>query len=232
MRSNLIPLYMYVGPGALPRPERLYDYVLAEQGLIKRVESRAVSVDHLLVPIAERLYGLNLQPYPLQPLVFKLPRIPEYLLLAVLDDARSEIEREVMYHFRFDPEQGWTVTRPAQDQYTARVGYTVDPTGVALDLHSHNRMSAFFSATDDRDEQGGRFYAVIGRLDRSRPELALRLGLYGHWLTNVPALTLFEGLGPFEEVYLPAGETDWAWEDTPTEPDRGWLSTLFNWRSR
>lgn len=223
---NLIPLYLYVGPGELPRPERLYDYVLAEQGLIKRVESRLVSVDHLLAPIDEPLYGLNLQPYRLRPLSFKLPRIPEALLLEVLADARSEIEREVIYQFRFDPAEGWTVTRPAQEQSRVRVGYRAETAGVVLDLHSHNRMSAFFSGTDDRDEQGGRFYAVIGRLDRPRPELVLRLGLYGHWLANVPARTLFEGVGPFEEVYLPAGE------NTVMEPETGgWLSTIFNWRS-
>jgi hypothetical protein len=67
-------------------------------------------------------------------------------------------------------------------------------------------MPAFFSATDDGDELGGRFYAVMGRLERANPEIALRLGIYGHWLNNVPALTLFRQTGPFVEVH--AGEPD------------------------
>ena len=49
------------------------------------------------------------------------------------------------------------------------------------EFHSHGRHRAFFSATDDRDEQGFRVYGVVGRLDTSTPELTLRLGVYGHF---------------------------------------------------
>ena len=38
MLSSLIPLYLYQGH-PLPPPMRLYDYVLAAQGLIKRIEA-------------------------------------------------------------------------------------------------------------------------------------------------------------------------------------------------
>ena len=38
-----------------------------------------------------------------------------------------------------------------------------------------------FSATDDGDEQGFRVYGVVGRLDTPAPEVALRLGIYGHF---------------------------------------------------
>jgi hypothetical protein len=52
-------------------------------------------------------------------------------------------------------------------------------------------MPAFFSRTDDEDEQGLALYGVVGRLDRPEPEVALRAGAYGHWLplrwTNVYA---------------------------------------------
>ena len=46
---NLIPLYMYLGH-PMQRPERLYDYVMAEQGIVKRVETPYTSVDTLLGP--------------------------------------------------------------------------------------------------------------------------------------------------------------------------------------
>ena len=72
---SLIPLYLYQGH-AIPRPERLYDYVLAAQGIIKRLETAYVSADHLLAPIETPLTGLRLALYPLQPVRFKLPRIP------------------------------------------------------------------------------------------------------------------------------------------------------------
>ena len=49
------------------------------------------------------------------------------------------------------------------------------------EVHSHGRARAFFSATDDRDEQGLRIYGVAGRLDTPLPELRLRVGVYGHF---------------------------------------------------
>ncbi len=55
------------------------------------------------------------------------------------------------------------------------------PAGVVAEFHSHGSLSAFFSATDDQDEQGFRIYGVVGRLDTAEPELALRVGVYGHF---------------------------------------------------
>ena len=57
----------------------------------------------------------------------------------------------------------------------------VRPDGVVAEFHSHGTSRAFFSATDDRDEQGFRIYGVAGRLDKYRPELSLRVGVYGHF---------------------------------------------------
>lgn len=231
MPSDLIPFYLYSGPYPTPRPTRLYDYLLAEQGLIKRVENRLVSVDHLLVPVTERLTGLHLHPWPLTPLTLKFPRIPACLLAEVLADARRELDREVMYHFCLT-DQGWAVSRPPQEQSGVRVGYTGSPPpGLVLDLHSHNRMPAFFSPTDDRDEQGGRFYAVIGHLDRPQPQFVLRLGLYGSWRYNIPGLTLFNDLGPLVDTFASPAEEAAMVDHRPADcGPRGWLAGLFNRR--
>jgi PRTRC genetic system protein A len=40
---------------------------------------------------------------------------------------------------------------------------------VAIDLHSHGRLAAFWSGEDDRDDQGVRVCGVFGNLDRERP---------------------------------------------------------------
>jgi len=100
--NNLIPLYLYLGQ-PIPRPTRLYDYLLAAQGIVKRLETQYVSADQLLVLIETPLTGLRLADYPLQPVRFKLPRIPGQLLRDALADARQNIELEFMYQFRFDP---------------------------------------------------------------------------------------------------------------------------------
>ena len=69
---------------------------------------------------------------------------------------------------------------PPQEGTGSSLTYT-PPTGVVAEFHSHARHRAFFSATDDRDEQGFRICGVVGCLDTPAPELALRLGVYGHF---------------------------------------------------
>lgn len=227
MLANLIPLYLYQGY-PLPPPQHLYDYLLAEQGLIKRIETWHVSADMLLAPIEAALIGLHLKPYPFQGLRLKLPRIPGPLLAGVLADARRQPELEVMYQVRFETDRGWQVTRPEQAQARYRVGYhDPNPATVVLELHSHGRMGAYFSPTDDADEQGGRFYGVLGHVDRAEPELALRLGMYGTWLANVPGLSLFEALGSLVEVYgRPEAELNHT-----RGAGQSWFAELLNWRS-
>ena len=46
-----------------------------------------------------------------------------------------------------------------------------------------------------RDEQGFRIYGVVGRLDAPRPELSLRVGVYGHF-APVDWLQVFDGPNP------------------------------------
>ena len=69
------------------------------------------------------------------------------------------------------------------------------PAGVVAEFHSHGGSRAFFSKTDDRDEQGFRVYGVAGRLDRDRPELSLRVGVYGHF-APVDWSQVFDGPHP------------------------------------
>lgn len=136
----------------------------------------------------------------------KVPKIPASWLRAVLDHARragsSDLVSgavEQMYHFHY-LDTGWRVSVPKQEASAGRVSYRGGgEASVGLDLHSHHEMDAYFSSTDDRDEQGARFYAVIGKIFTA-PEIVLRLGLYGDWLDLDP-LFLFDGLGPFREGY-------------------------------
>ena len=52
---------------------------------------------------------------------------------------------------------------------------------MVAEFHSHGSSRAFFSTTDNEDEQGFRIYGVAGRLDTPQPELNLRVGVYGHF---------------------------------------------------
>jgi hypothetical protein len=60
-----------------------------------------------------------------------------------------------------------------------------------LELHSHHVLPARLSRQDDADEQRLCLYGVVGRVDPERPEIALRVGAYGHFLP-VPWDSVFD----------------------------------------
>lgn len=185
----------------LPKQESVCDYVTAAGGLYVRAHDHRIAA---LVPVAlsaQPLTGLALvEPYAR----LLVGKVPEPFLRAVLKSARAAMPREAMYQFVYagvmaKETGGWGCARPAQKGTPGRVTY-LDYTVASVDLHSHHAMAPFFSSTDDADEQGLRFYCVIGRLDTDRPQIAARVGVYGHTL-RVPATTIFESLGPFFDTY-------------------------------
>lgn len=71
--------------------------------------------------------------------------------------------------------------RPTQQATASRVqARQPSPPDMILEIHSHGKMPAYWSATDNRDEQGACLYGVMGRLD-NRPQVRLRVGVYGYW---------------------------------------------------
>jgi hypothetical protein len=81
-----------------------------------------------------------------------------------------------------------------------------DPRGAKalIDLHSHAVMDPFFSPTDNKDEQGFRIFAVIGKLNEN-PKICVRVGVYGtYW--NIPADMVFELPGEIRDAYYSKGE--------------------------
>jgi PRTRC genetic system protein A len=209
-----IPYHIYTGQ-YLPEP-RIYDYVTDAAGVIMRVRTphfyavRRVAYGHVR----------GLKRWPEEGVLLSVPKIPAAWLGRVLGHARRASGQplrslatpriltpvEQMYHFHWRPVSvacdGWQVAIPKQQASVSRVAYRGgQESSIVLDLHSHHEMGAYFSQTDGRDELGCRFYAVIGRI-YSRPEIRLRLGLYGEFV-DVPATTLFEGLGSFVDCYKP-----------------------------
>ncbi|MDT8307653.1 MAG: hypothetical protein RRC07_17095 [Anaerolineae bacterium] len=187
--------------GPLPISDALaYQYVLAAAGAYLRAGNRFFDV---LLPISHcPIRGLA----PLEPHIrLKVPRLPGRLLDAVLLDARRTRRpdgglNEALYHFHHDGDGARVrVVKPAQGATaTCVVGVEADIANVLLDLHSHGNMGAFWSGTDDGDEQGFRVYGVIGRLDE-RPEIRLRLGVYGYWFP-MPVSLLFDRMGGFVDI--------------------------------
>lgn len=68
-----------------------------------------------------------------------------------------------------------------------------DHENIAIDLHSHGHLPAFFSGTDDTDDAGSvKIAGVIGDLDKPEPTAAFRLCVLGLYLPiAVPAVRIF-----------------------------------------
>jgi len=182
MLPDPIEYHIYRGQ-PLPQP-KYYAYVLAGNGLYKW----ARPPDFRAVAPLVRCRVAGLPDFDDQPHLLTA-KIPIERLNEVLAHARRVVV-EQMYHFHYLGSR-WRVSLPRQLATPGRVCYQGgDDRSIILDLHSHHNMGAFFSATDDRDEQGCRFYGVIGHI-YDRPEIALRVGVWGTY-QRVSLNALFE----------------------------------------
>ena len=112
--------------------------------------------------------------------------IPLALLAATLalfrEVASSEPPLEMVALIVLDRSGRYRLYIPDQEPSPGRVSYILPAHWpVALALHSHHRMAAFFSATDDADETAPGLYGVAGELDRPCPALRLRVGIEGRF---------------------------------------------------
>ena len=153
-----------------------YDYILAANGVFLRASNPLLTATIQIAPAEVR---------GLAPLTESLElvngRIPLELIQNTLTfdtlGHREFYERE--FYMAVVWQDGvYHEVIPGQHGSPASVEYQ-RPRHALLDLHTHGKMSAFFSGTDDRDEQGFQLYAVLGRLDQPVKEVALRLGVYG-----------------------------------------------------
>ncbi|MBD3309562.1 hypothetical protein GF348_24495, partial [candidate division KSB3 bacterium] len=178
MLPNPVDYLIYSHTLALPSG-KAYAYVLAGNGVFKLAHARHFTA---CIQVAEcRVAGLP----ELEPFVnLDFGPIQSILLRQILLDARSVARsgpREVLYHL-IVRDGLVSVWRPSQQAGSARLAYEGgDDANIIADIHSHHQMDVFFSGEDTRDEQGLRFYGVIGRIFDERPQMRLRVGIYGDY---------------------------------------------------
>ncbi len=200
MFHNLVTYHVHKRDPLPANNALAYQYILAGNGLFIRTETGFFEA---ILPIAAcTVRGLEPLRHSFR---LKVARIPARLLDTILTDARRARRpdsglNEVLYQFHH---HGQTVQVKKPAQHTTSVA--VLATGAAdqrilCDLHSHGNIHAFFSRTDDADEQATRVYAVIGKLDTA-PEIRLRVGVYGYWL-SLQVTAVFTGCGAFQDLYL------------------------------
>ena len=151
-----------------------YDYVLGAGGVYVQSASAHLTARVLIAPCVVR----GLAPVT-EKVMLPHGRIPSRLLEAGLRWFQDLPDTERFFAVRWD---GHTYRPVVPPQAGSRASLIYQPpSGVVAEFHSHGSLAAFFSATDDRDEQGFRIYGVAGRLHTARPELRLRVGVYGHF---------------------------------------------------
>jgi hypothetical protein len=156
-------------------------YYWAANGIFKqsvRQEFTAiVSISQVTTP------GLEL----LQPqFQLNIPPVDEELVLELLKAIALYPDYEQLFWFHFDRE--WQLEIPAQSvtEHSCRALDPYPKKSPILELHYHARHQAYFSNTDNLEENGCRLYAVIGRNDWDRLEIVLRVGIDGHFLDLNP----------------------------------------------
>lgn len=175
------------------RPNTLYDYVTAANGVFIRARRAEMLVQFPVLKVEKLIPGLE----TMKPQFHIEQKVPARTLSNMLEGAQKRGNIEILYHLSYRRPlfmplvDGWRVTVPVQ--FASRGNVTpVDPyaggANTFIELHSHHVMPAFFSATDDADESGGfRIYAVIGEIFTT-PKIRVRVGVYGNFWEIDPHL--------------------------------------------
>jgi len=151
-----------------------YNYILASNGLFIEAENPLLAAR---VPAAEcEVRGLA----PMETkVILTYGSIPQRFFDLALDTFLADPVNE--HYVAVTGANGYHFYVPVQDRSGDSVVYEVGES-VVLDIHSHGRMRAGFSGQDNKDENGLKLYAVVGRLNAT-PVVKLRVGVYGYFKT-------------------------------------------------
>lgn len=157
-------------------PGVFYDYVLASNGLFVQAGNELMAASVCIAPAEVR--GLE----PLQEYVQLFHgKMPWYLYRLILNTICALPDVEQFLAIAWE-NNSYTIKVPPQDKSAGSVKYETVENAV-LEVHSHaGGLEAFFSGTDNRDEQGFRLYAVVGSLRELFPTVEIRAGVYGYFM--------------------------------------------------
>jgi len=198
-----------------------YDYVVAENGVFIEAEGPLLAAR---VPVSPgQIRGLA----PVKPaVVLRNGKVPKHFFELALNTMLTTPDKERYVAVTWN--EGYHITVPNQapdtkhldegigaDQGSAAGVAYLRPDSVMLDMHTHPKMAARFSHTDNRDEAGMKLDGVIGHcgtyhevtddmshdeqmgwLQNNCPAVRLRVGVYGYFYP-IAWKDVFDGdLGP------------------------------------
>lgn len=151
-----------------------YDYVYAGNGVFIQAEGPLLVARIAIAPVNIR--GLAPVDRKVELVHGKIPSSHYDLALSILFADRFN-ERYLAVTWE-DGE--YHLTFPWQEGGSAHVNYEVLRNTV-MDIHSHSDMKGSHSPIDNRDEQGFRLSAVIGKLNELLPEQLIRITVFGYY---------------------------------------------------
>ena len=165
-----------------------YDYLIAQNGL--HVQSQNPFITARTQLSTTHVRGLAPAPHLLH---LSHGRIPKRVFETGLRWFQDTPDTERFFGVTWDGDE-YRIVAPQQTGHATRLHYQ-PPSGLVAEFHSHARSAAFFSSTDDADEQAFRIYGVVGKLHTPWPELRLRIGIYGYF-GQLDWTDVFEGPAP------------------------------------
>lgn len=185
-----------LGENLLPHSSSMFEYLIGSNGIFARAVRPGLEV---IIPVelfTASIRGLE----PIEPFVrLTTGRIPQQILIQMWKEsciaALAEPPLEIVFHIPHFQEQ-WQLVIPEQTQSYGKCraieyGLNSSYINATVEVHSHNRMAAFFSGADDADEGGFRIFAVLGKVTESSAEIICRVGVYRQFW-HVPAEWIFE----------------------------------------
>lgn len=171
--------------GALPDMNLGQRLVVAANGVFLQVKLDWLDCIQCLTPQG---IGVPL-PYGLmqEQLRFAFGVLPIRLIEQFVEAGRRALPNEaagVLIYSRTSGRLHLALCEQMQSSPT-RITYRLPAMGadetVAVDLHTHGRLPAFWSSEDDRDDQGIKVAGVFGRLHESEPDACFRLAINGRF---------------------------------------------------
>lgn len=129
---------------------------------------------------------------------YRLPKMPDKLIMDIYSffmKVSLVHDTEALVRVYFDPAEERYVLEVPKQETTSVMVHTEEPLLPGLwpvmDIHSHNRLPAFFSATDDADEKGCRIFGVLGKIrGYDDVQVSFRVGSGGMFLEDKSSLEL------------------------------------------
>lgn len=188
--------FVKLGETLPPHSSSMFEYLIGSNGIFVRAIRPGLEV---IIPV--QLFTVSIRGLELiEPFVRLTPgRIPQQILIQMWKEsciaALAEPPLEIVFHVRHFLEQ-WQLVIPEQMQSSGKCraieyGLNSSYINATVEVHSHNRMSGFFSGADDADEGGFRIFAVLGKVTESSAQIICRVGVYRQFW-HVPADWIFE----------------------------------------